>query len=277
MDLINTPEPNDEQLIAFNRCWAAARDHVERMLQGIHRYEGGSLLVGQGKWGWLKGLFFPPFLEHLSFRVGNQLFFVRVVDPSGELVPPGSEDGLRYIADACKGHACFMPMHRVGEEWRPMLPGWGLQDGGSGRDTGSGWGVPVLNPTSLASDELIEMTDWELQDLAVQVVRGHIEEQGREVMSWQGNPAVDPSLWFVGEEGPEWVVARFARFPNDEPELPGNIHDIAESCKALGHVGHFAAVSVANTSSGFDLEKEVIPIWRGQSVLVNFLGLTSAQ
>jgi hypothetical protein len=27
-------------------------------------------------------------------------------------------------------------------------------------------------------------------------------------MSWQGNPSVDPSIWFVGDSGPEWVVVR---------------------------------------------------------------------
>ena len=44
------------------------------------------------------------------------------------------------------------------------------------------------------------MTDWEVHDVAVQVVRDHIvSDLGFELMSSQGKPSVDPSLWFVGE------------------------------------------------------------------------------
>ena len=45
----------------FFRCWQAAGRHIERQVQG-------PLL------SWLKANLTPPFLEHLSFRLGNQLF-----------------------------------------------------------------------------------------------------------------------------------------------------------------------------------------------------------
>jgi hypothetical protein len=61
-------------------------------------------------------------------------------------------------------------------------------------------GRPV-DPRALVTDERIEMTDWELHDMAVQVVREHLQQQGFELMSWQGNPEVDPSIWFIGKSG----------------------------------------------------------------------------
>jgi|TARA_B100000315_G_C14100982_1_gene373722 hypothetical protein len=66
-----------------------------------------------------------------------------------------------------------------------------------------------VNPVAFISGEKIEMTDWELHDFAVQVVRNYIVESlNRKLMSSQGDPQVNPSMWFVGEEGPEWVVVR---------------------------------------------------------------------
>ena len=45
--------------------------------------------------------------------------------------------------------------------------------------------------------ERIEMRDWELHDFAIQIVRGKLRKDGKELMSWTGNLAVDPAIWFV--------------------------------------------------------------------------------
>ena len=51
----------------FLKCWHAAALHLNKQVQG-------------GIQAWLRNNPYPPFLEHLSFRLGNQLFFVRVED-----------------------------------------------------------------------------------------------------------------------------------------------------------------------------------------------------
>jgi hypothetical protein len=119
------------------------------------------------------------------------------------------------------------------------------------------------------------MTDWELQDFAVQVVRKHLEENGRQLMSWQGNPAVGPSIWFVGDSGPEWVVVRAVRHRTLKTDPPANWHQIADRCARLGKVGHFASVSVASADNAFDPGDTVPPkpLWRGHAMLVRFEGL----
>ena len=76
--------------------------------------------------------------------------------------------------------------------WVPCESGWGLVDARTGRG---------IDPPALISDERIEMTDWELQDFAVQIVRDQLEKSGRKLMSWQGSPGVDPSVFFVGDAG----------------------------------------------------------------------------
>lgn len=239
----------------FARCWKAAGLHIENQAQGPLQ-------------SWLRAHLNPPFLEHLSFRLGNQLFFIQLEDVDGRLETPGNPDGLLAIADGCAGHACVMPMCRVGADWEPEEPGWGLLD--------ARFRQPV-NPPALISDEKIVMTDWELQDLAVQVVRNQLDQEGRELMSWNGDPRVNPSLWFVGDAGPEWVVVRAARYPLAAPEPPSDLAEIQSHFNKSGYPGHFAAVVVAGLGDPFDLNSDTddfdLPLYRGYPMDISYEGL----
>ena len=239
--------PMSEVTPEFARCWQAAGMHIERAA-------GGQLNA------WLRAHLNPPFLEHLSIRLGNQLFFLRVEDAEGQIDGPGSLQGLLSVADGCKGHACLMPMRKHGGKWEAALPGWGLQDARTKK---------LIDPPAEFSDQKIEMTDWELQDFAVQVVREQIEKEGHELMSWQANPGVDPSLWFVGNDGPEWVIVRTARYPQKDAELPGNWRTIADSCSRMSKRGNFASVSVACMQTISEGGK----LYRGYPLVTNYAGL----
>lgn len=90
----------------FAECWIAAGRHLNHQIKlQVPDFSSGGA-------GWLKADLIPPRLEDLSFRLGNQLFFVRVIDESDGLGSPVGDSGLTYIADNCKGHACVMPMRR---------------------------------------------------------------------------------------------------------------------------------------------------------------------
>jgi hypothetical protein len=238
----------------FGCCWSSAGTHLQAQ--------------GQGALNWLKASLIPPFLEHLSFRLGNQLFFVRVEDVDNEVQSPGTIEGLLSVADGCKGHACVMYMKRTGDEWNCVMPFWGLLDARTEKP---------IDPVALITDEKVVMTDWELQDFAVQVVRDSLKSDGKEIMSWQSNPNIDPSIWFLGSTGPEWIVVRTARWPEREAVVPSNVEEIAEQCASIGKVGHFAAVSAANTNDPFDpTAKEsgnYIPLFRGEGLEVGYKGL----
>jgi hypothetical protein len=251
---IEMHEPSPE----FAQCWSAAGRHL---LACAH----------DTQLSWLKATLTPPFLEHMSFRVGNQLFFIRIEDVSGRLDAPGNPNGVLVVADGCNGTACLMPMRPVGNEWEPNESGWGLVGAKSGT---------AIDPAALVTDEQIEMTDWEVHDLAVQIVRDHLESKlGHQLMSTNGNPDVDPSIWFVGDHGPEWVVVRAVRYPALEATLPPNIDNIAEICAGLSRVGHFGSVSVANSEDAFDPGGGIppLPLWRGHEMTVRFEGLASAK
>ena len=247
----------------FLKCWQAAGIHLDRQAQG-------------GIKTWLRAHPYPPVLEHLSFRLGNQIFFVRVEDHEGKVGGPGSMEGLFSIAEGCQGHACLMPMKKkfFGGDWVADAAGWGLVDAKTRRP---------INPVELATDETIEMTLWELQDFAVQVVRDQLVRDGYQLMTWQGNPDVDLAIWFVGDsKGPEWVVVRAFRHGvghgvhGPRPARPANWPAIAASCARMSTIGHYAQVICASPDDPFDPTSEnAAPILRGQKLSVRYLGLES--
>src|SRR6516165_3469246 len=94
-------------------------------------------------------------------------------------------------------------------------------------------------------------------------------------LSWQGNPKVEPSIWFVGDNGPEWVVVRAVRYPKTRADLPSDWQQIAAWCAKLGKVGHFASVAVGNSvavanwdDAFYPITTPPEPLWRGHGMKV---------
>jgi hypothetical protein len=237
----------------FIQCWQSAGRHLQM--------KGGSELV------WMRAHLDAPFMEHLSFRLGNQLFFVRLEDADGLIRMPGTEEDLAKIAMECKGHACIMPMRFSFGNWLCAGDGWNLLTL-EGRN-------PV-NPPDLVTDEKIEMTDWELHDFAVQVARKELTERGDVVSAWNSNPELQPSLWLGGDAGLQWVVLQAVRYPQ-EAKIPANIHEIDKAYKSKGAKGNFAYVSFSNEKQDIKTPlkegESPLPIYRGEKAMVSFSGL----
>lgn len=92
------------------------------------------------------------------------------------------------------------------------------------------------------------MTDWELQDFAVRVIRDMLRAEGRDVRSSAGDLGVNPSIWFVGDEGLEWVIVRAVRDPAPKAAPPANWAEIARRCARVGRKGHFASLVVRSAN-----------------------------
>lgn len=232
----------------FLRCWQDAGIHLDRQVEG-------------GIQSWLRAHPYPPFLEHLSFRLGNQLFFVRVEDIDRKIRGPGGMQGLFAVSEGMHGQPCILPMKKriLSKGWAAVHREWGLIDAKTGRP---------IDPVRMVTDEKIEMTRWEIHDMAVQVVRQDLERRGYQLMSWQSNPDVDPSLWFVGDTGgPEWVVVRAVVHPRQTATLPKNLADIAANVSRESSTGHFAPVSISSDSD------PSFPLWRGYGMYVGYEGL----
>ena len=145
-------------------------------------------------------------------------------------------------------------------------PGWGLVDPDSNG---------LIKPVALITDEKIEMSRWEVQHLAVQLVSERLENQGFELMSTQANPEVDPAIWFIGEsKKPEWVVVRSGRLPLISVYRPSNWDAIAPGCSKLSDIWHYASVAIASADQPFrERDEKALPLWRGHATEVRFMGL----
>ena len=233
----------------FHEIFQAAVNHLQRSL-------------GARQIHWLKARAEPPYLEHLSFRIGSQLFFVRVTDESDQIQGPSSIEGLLRVARGSNGHACLMPMRRDRStgDWHPVSSGSGLVDLASGK--------PLTFNDGDFSD-LVLMTPWEQHDMSVGVVRAQLEKNGYQIMSSCGDPDIKPSVWFIGDSGrPEWVIVKSHTFPDGPPEVSDDeVQEISGRTSEFADLGHFAPVGLVNAN---DLE---LPLVRGAPMYVRYEGL----
>jgi len=230
--------------------WAAAGNHLGN--------------ISQGGISWIKSDPTPPFLENLSFRLGNQIFFVRLEDVDNLIRIPGNTDGLFAIADGYKSTACILPMKKVDSEWRPVISGWGLIDARTQQP---------FNPVDLISDKNIEMTQWELRDFSVQIVKNYLTDAGFKILSYSSNPDVNPSIWYMKDDLPEWVIVNFGIFPQMEIDPPENLDEIKKSVGMVGRQGNLANVFIAAQAEMTNLTDTPIPLYRGHALSVRFEGL----
>lgn len=235
---VNQTEPSQ----SFKAAWSAAGRHIQGQ-------------AGDGL-NWLRADLNPPMAEHLSFRMGNQLFFIFVEAAEYAFSREGSL--FLQVARVANAVPCIMKMHQRISTWEPQNPGWGLVHAESGDD---------IEPPALISDQLIEMSAWELHDFSIQIVCNYLQQQGKKVFSKQSSQEIDPSIWFQDEAGPSFVVVRETRYSESDAPVPSNVSEIKRSCARMSHSGFFASVSVANAD---DLE---LPLYRGHGMHVRFTGI----
>ncbi len=243
-----------EVSVDFECCYNAAAKHLQNQVAGELK--------------WFKSYPKPPFLEHMSFYLGNQLFFIKLEDVDHKLEETSTTKGLYLVANRCQGHAFVMPMRKSLGEWAPAEKGWGLLDAQTR--------MPV-NPFDLQSDALIEMTDWELHDIALRLVMEKIKDANFEVTRWQSNPDADPSFWFVTKSGPKWMLVRAIRYPLKKAEKPVNLLEIQKVYEHAGRIGYFASVLFTSLSESFDPRAEengnIAPLYRGEEIDVQFTSI----
>jgi hypothetical protein len=242
----------DEPSINFKQAWSAAGRHIQSQ--------------ADTGFNWLRAELNPPMAEHLSFRIGNQIFFIFI-----EAAEFNFTSGRNLFSTVCKtanAIPCLMPMEKHLDSWRPVYGGWGLINADSGNP---------LNPLDYVSDELIEMSDWELHDFAIQVVCSTLESDGKSVFSKQSSMSIDPSIWFRDNEGSHYVVVRAGRYPNTEILPPENMPDIVQGLLAISKSGYFAPVIFANAQDPFDPHAKnngnFLPLYRGHAMYPKFTGL----
>lgn len=248
MHIIDQEEPSEE----FQAAWLAAAKHIQSQCRG-----GIS---------WIRVNLRRPFIEHLSFRIGNQLFFVFI--EAAEFQLSNRYDAFVRIAELANAIPCVIKMDKAIGTYEVSDGGWGLLHAATKKP---------IDPLALVSDELIEMSDWELHDFAISVVKNDLEKEGKTVYSTCSDMEINPSLWFEENDLHYWVVIRGFRHPTVSDERPDDLDRIAERVPAEKSAGYYALVTVANSDDPFDPEAadngNFLPLYRGHGMFVKYDGI----
>jgi len=213
----------------FEECWMTAGGHL-------------NLRVRDSGASWLRAEL-PPFREHLSFALGNQLFFIQIIDVDNFDNGWFQENRLGMAVKDTNGVGCLMPMEKVNDSWRPVEKSWGLVDMNSRKP---------LNPFDLAGDEPVLMTSWEIHDVGIQSVREYLRTNGWTIASWQSDLSVDPSI-FAEKDG-EFCgfVIRTSNKGPDKGKRPENSNKIVDQMRSRGWGSKFVGMKVASSDDFFD-------------------------
>ena len=241
----------------FVLCWQAA---------GVHLSEMNDL----GRKRFIRASLTPIVLEHLSFVLGNQIFFIHVCDVNEEVQPPSPVKGCIYAAELGNGVPCILEMQKdENNDWVPANEGWGLKHAETNE---------LINLQDYMTNEEVEITDWEVADVANLRVVKEIEESGGTILSTNSDPNVHPSIFFVDQdEIPKFVIVVTARYPN-EPELDEDlIEKIKEGVSGFATSGYIAEVTLVSADDSFDPDAKengnYLPLWRGAGYHQKFSGL----
>ncbi|MDA9043105.1 hypothetical protein N9H56_00945 [Pseudomonadales bacterium] len=241
----------------FALCWKAAVVHL-------------SAMNDLGRKRFIRATLTPIILEHLSFVLGNQIFFIHVCDVNNEVKPPSSIKGCIYAAELGNGVPCILEMQKdESGDWMPANEGWGLKHSDSN---------DLINPVDYMTNQDVEITDWEVADVANLRVAKEIEESGGTILSTNSDPNVHPSVFFLDQEGkPHFVIVVAARYP-DEPELEeGLIEKIKEGVSGFATSGFIAEVTLVSVDDPLDPDAKEngnhLPLLRGRGYHQKFSGL----
>ena len=241
----------------FVPCWQAA---------GVHLSEMNDL----GRKRFIRATLMPIVLEHLSFVLGNQIFFIHVCDVNEEVQPPSPVEGCIYAAELGNGVPCILEMQKdESGDWMPANEGWGLKHAETNQ---------LIDPQDYMTNEDVEITDWEVADVATLRVVKEIEGLGGTILSTNSDPYVHPSVFFVDEDKkPKFVVIVAARYPH-EPELEDDlIEKIKEGVSGFATSGFLAEVTLVSVDETFDPDAKdngnYLPLLRGAGYHQKFSGL----
>lgn len=225
---------------------------------------------------WIKAELTYPSFDHLTFGYGDQVFSVLVdlCDAGGSCLSENERD--RFIRATSENNLIPCRFQIMLPALMPAMSGWNLTHFSTGKS---------IVPSEIAGNDSIPMSEWELRNFAIQVVRNHIEQQEQgKVLSFCDVLQIDPQIWFEDSAGNScWVVARHLRHPDEA--ISSTWVGLENSNPQLkAYDGFFAGVSMVSSAPILrDRKGNVIPLserytgnaplYRGDQFYVKFDGL----
>ncbi len=216
---------------------------------------------------WIKPILCQPIVEHFSFYVGGQAYFIQVIDMDHKIhIDSTATKKMLEVADAYNGYACFMLLKKFNSNnitsWCPVYPNWGLIEIKSGKE---------IDPYSLVSDHPVLATRWELHQYAIDFVVNHLISTEHNILAIISNPKIMPSIWFENNDQAEWVVVKEYFYPYTSVDNIDDFVKFLRNSASSEYHGYYAEVGIHALNQ--DLFKEKCPLYRGDTLNFLFDGL----
>jgi len=263
---IDRPEPSD--------LFLNARQIAGSQLQAEFNKNKGRVSESRD-YKWIKAELTYPSFDHLTFGYGNQVFsvLVDICDAKGSQLTHKERD--RFIRATSDNNLVPCRFQIMLPSLKPISKGWNLTHFTTGKN---------IVPIELSSHNNIPMSEWELRNFSIQVVRNHIERDRQcKILSFCDVLQIDPQIWFEDNGKRCWVIVRHVRRPDDG--AISNWVGLANSSPQLkAYDGFFAGVSLASSAPILrDSKGDLIPLserfsgkvslYRGDGFFVKFEGL----
>jgi hypothetical protein len=121
----------------------------------------------------------------------------------------------------------------------------------------------------------VELSDWEIHDFGIQVVRQTLEKDGHFIETWDSGQNAVAQIVVIIENRKTFIVVRTVRYPAKEAEFEKDELRLAAELAARRDADlKIASVSLASADDPFDPSgANVHPIYRGAGVIPRFTGL----
>jgi hypothetical protein len=121
----------------------------------------------------------------------------------------------------------------------------------------------------------IELSDWEIHDFGIQVVRQTLKKEGHQIFGWNSDEGGLIQIFASIDDRVTHIAVNTVRYPKKEAEFkPEIIRRAAEYAAREGAHLQMASVSLANADDPFDPDGAgALPIIRGAGVFPRFTGL----
>lgn len=210
---------------------------------------------------WIKAELSYPSFDDLTFAYRNQIFSVLVerTDEAGS--PLKRSRRIANLLRECRNNnltPCIFPISaRTSKPLRGM--GWNLINAMTGE--------PV-DPVAQSSDDLIKVSDWELNNWAVQIVSDYLRDRKMKLLSFCDAPGIFPQIWFEDTNGEKcWVEVIHAIYPDTGEDSPSSCRK--PPMEIIVYKGFIARVSFVNMDPAGPPEK----IYRSQGANIRFKGI----
>lgn len=213
----------------------------------FNKYAGKEM---EDSFRWIKSEMTMPSFSDLIFAWKNKIFVVIPLATYKDsiILPHDNRVVARMISLAKENdlEPCIFPVWNTEEQYSA----WNLFDAASYEKSRK---LIKINPLKVANEEDRRMSEWELYDFAISVIKNNvIQEEGLKIASWHDVPDVNPQIFFFDKNNRlSWVYVRYS--------LNGKVKDWDSSFKELDNTirstplyngdAYYATVDV-NTKDG---------------------------